>query len=227
MTNNTTRKPPRRRFAQTMLIIAGAAATGVMAPSAFAATARTTPAPTAQNWVVNPGGPTTLTSGVIQVIDSTTDDAIKCQQMKMQGLLVGGPHGSDIKIGSISSATISSCTAPLGLTPTLTASASSANPWDIKAHSYNSGSGVTTASLTNIELGVSASGCSATVAGIAASAPGSVKVTYTNRTHTLKVVTSGLHFFNVSGCAGLFNNGDAVRLAGSYTTAPFQTITGP
>jgi len=37
---------------------------------------------------------------------------------------------------------------------------------------------------------------------------GTVKFTYTNRTHQVKVSGGNLHVFNVNGCAGLVANGD-------------------
>ena len=60
-------------------------------------------------------------------------------------------------------------------------------------------------------------------------APGKVKVTYTNSTHKLKVLATGgtLHVFNVNGCAGLINSGDATQFTGTYTVTPAQTITSP
>jgi hypothetical protein len=56
-----------------------------------------------------------------------------------------------------------------------------------------------------------------------------VKVTYTNSTHKLKVLASGgtLHVWNVSGCAGLINSGDATTFVGTYLVSPAQTITSP
>jgi len=36
-----------------------------------------------------------------------------------------------------------------------------------------------------------------------------------------------LHVYNVNGCAGLINSGDATTFSGSYTISPKQTITSP
>jgi hypothetical protein len=67
------------------------------------------------------------------------------------------------------------------------------------------------------------------VAGATASSTGTVKVTYTNSTGKLTTLTSGgnLHVFNVKGCAGLINSGDATTFSGSYAVSPKQTITSP
>ena len=44
----------------------------------------------------------------------------------------------------------------------------------------------------------------------------------------VNLTTGGnLHVFNVSGCAGLINSGDATTFSGTYTVTPAQTITSP
>ena len=61
------------------------------------------------------------------------------------------------------------------------------------------------------------------------SSKGKVKVTYKNSTGKLSVLATGgnLHVFNVSGCAGLINSGDATQFTGVYTVTPKQKITAP
>ena len=69
-----------------------------------------------------------------------------------------------------------------------------------------------------------------TVGGTTAGSKGKVKVTYTNSSGKLKVLTTGgnLHVFNVSsGCGGLINTGDPTVFSGTYTISPKQTITSP
>jgi hypothetical protein len=58
---------------------------------------------------------------------------------------------------------------------------------------------------------------------------GQVTDTYTNSTAKMNILTTGgnLHFYNVSGCLGLFRNGDSVTFSASYTLSPAQTITSP
>jgi hypothetical protein len=58
---------------------------------------------------------------------------------------------------------------------------------------------------------------------------GMVKAKYSNSTGKLTTLTTGgnLHVYNVNGCAGLINTGDATTFSGSYATSPKQTITSP
>jgi hypothetical protein len=58
---------------------------------------------------------------------------------------------------------------------------------------------------------------------------GIVRFTYTNSTATLRVLPNGgnLHFYNLSGCAGLFTGGDPVTISGKLSVSPKQTITSP
>src|SRR5215468_3230493 len=46
-------------------------------------------------------------------------------------------------------------------------------------------------------------------------------------TTKLHDVNTNLHVYNVNGCAGLINSGDATTFSGSYTISPKQTITSP
>ena len=50
-----------------------------------------------------------------------------------------------------------------------------------------------------------------------------------NSAGKLTLVTSGgsLHIYNVSGCFGLINSGDAATFSGAYSLSPKQTITSP
>jgi hypothetical protein len=45
----------------------------------------------------------------------------------------------------------------------------------------------------------------------------------------LKPLATGgnLHFYSVSGCLGLFINGDPVTLSATFTVSPKQAITSP
>ena len=104
----------------------------------------------------------------------------------------------------------------------------SAFPWHLNAVSFSSG--VTTGTITHIHATLTGPGCSATVDGTSATANnGMVKAKYSNGTGKLTTLTSGgnLHVYNVSGCAGLINSGDATTFSGSYAISPKQTITSP
>lgn len=108
--------------------------------------------------------------------------------------------------------------------------ASNGFPWNLNATRYNSSTGVTTGTITGIDLVATAPGCSATLDGTAAGADnGKIKVTYTNSTGALKLLSTGgnLHDYAVSGCFGLVNNNDPEDASGTTTVTPKQTITSP
>ena len=175
---------------------------------------------------ISPGGAITATAGTTKLHDVNTNQNLQCTSSSSSGTLKTGHGISGSNIGSITNLTFSNCTGPLGLTFTVT---NSGFPWTLHGTAFNATSGVTTGNITGIKSHLSGPGCSADVAGATATATGKVKVTYTNSTHKLKVLASGgtLHVFNVSGCAGLINSGDATQFTGTYTVSPAQTTTSP
>jgi hypothetical protein len=104
-------------------------------------------------------------------------------------------------------------------------------PWHINAVSFNSATGTTTGTLTGIHASLSGAGCTAVVDGTGATAHnGKVTITYTNSTHTIKVLTAGgnLHIYNVSsGCLGVIHSGDGATQSAAYAISPAQKITSP
>jgi hypothetical protein len=58
---------------------------------------------------------------------------------------------------------------------------------------------------------------------------GMVDITYDPATGQLKILKTGgnLHAYNVSGCFGLYVNGNAMTLSGTYTVTPKQNISSP
>jgi len=204
-----------KRSGSVLLATAAAAATiGLGASQALAAT-----------WTVKPGGAITGTSGTTTLKDTSTGSVLTCKSSKATGTVKSGSGLSGTGIGSIKTATFSTCTGPLGLTFTVT---TGHLPWHLNAVSYSSG--VTHGTITGIHATLSGSGCSAVVDGTGATANnGKVSGTYTNSTHQLKILTTGgnLHVYNVSGCAGLINSGDSTTFSATYAIAPGQTITSP
>lgn len=72
--------------------------------------------------------------------------------------------------------------------------------------------------------------CSAVLGGSSATATdGHMRFSYTDSTGRLTIRTSGgnLHFYNVSGCAGLWNTGDPLTISGVFPVSPKQSITSP
>jgi hypothetical protein len=201
----------------TKLMLSGAAAVAVVALTASTAlaTAKTT-------WTVSPGG-SIAASGSGQVKDTKTGTVAKCTSIKTSGTLKSGSGLSGTDLGTISAGTFTGCTiATISVTVT-----TEDLPWHLNATSYDSSTGVTSGTLTGVELAASATGCSATLEGTTAT-NGKIKVTFTNSTGVLKLLGSGgnLTAEDVDGCFGLVNDGDHQDASGSLTVTPKQTITG-
>jgi hypothetical protein len=182
-------------------------------------------ATTAATFTVSPGGAATA-SGTAQVKDTTTGTIAKCTSLKLDATLKKGSGLKGAKIGSITGPSSAFTGCKIG-TIAVTVVASGF-PWYLNATSY--ASGVTTGTITGIDLVATATGCSATLDGTAAGADnGKVKVKYTNSTGKLAILSTGgnLHDWAVSGCLGLENNGDPQDASGTTTVSPTQTITSP
>lgn len=189
-----------------------AGAVGLSASPAFAA-----------SWTTSPGGAWTAqtsTTGTT-VLRASTGATITCSPGSglRASTAAGTLQTSDadgIGLGSITSVRFNNCRGPLNISFTVTA----ALPWSINAGSYNSGTGVTTGSVSGISATLSGPGCTAT-------ATGTVPGTFTNSTDVLALNGGGLTISGVSGCFGLINNGNSATFQGSYTVTPGQTITSP
>jgi hypothetical protein len=203
----------RKRFTA-VLLSSGAAlvALGLGTSTAMASTAIT--------WKVSPGGAISA-SGSGQVKDTKTGTIAKCTSIKMSGTVKSGSGLAGAGIGTIKTGSFTGCTiASIAITV-----ATADLPWKLNAVSYKSG--VTTGTITGVELKATAPGCSATLEGTTAK-NGKIKVTYTNSTGVLKLLPTGGNLTSeaVSGCFGLVNNGDPQDASGSLTVTPKQTITG-
>jgi hypothetical protein len=207
----------RKRLTKRTLLVGATTALviGVSAGTALAVNA---------TWTVKPGGAFSF-AGSGQVKDTKTGTIAKCT-IKMAGTLKTGSGNSGTGIGTITSASFTSCKIA-----TLTVSvAVHGLPWHENALSFNKTAGVTTGTISGIDLVATAPGCSATLDGTAAGANNGVtKITYTNSTGKIKLLGPGgnLHSYAVSGCFGLVNTGDAQQASGSGTVTPKQTITSP
>jgi hypothetical protein len=84
--------------------------------------------------------------------------------------------------------------------------------------------------ISHIEITASLPACRFTIDGTAAKAfDGMVPFAYSNSADTLKLLPAGrnLHYYKVSGCAGLVSTGDSAAYLASYALSPGQTIIGP
>lgn len=205
-----------------MLLMAGAMAlaAGLSTAPSLAATATT--------WKVSPGGSITLAkSGHFTVQDVTTGHSLTCGHTVGRGRFKSGSGLPGAGIGSITALSLSDCTGPGGpITMTL-----SHLPWTLNADSYDPSitRGLTTGTISGIHATLSRTGCRATVDGTSATADnGRTQIHYHNSLAKLKIRTqdSNLHFYNVHGCGGLIDSGDAVTFSGAYLVSPKQTITG-
>jgi hypothetical protein len=207
----------RNRLTRRVLVtgIATAATIGVTAGVALAV---------AITFSITPGGKISAKAGTTTLTDTNTGSVLTCKSSSSTGTLKSGHGVSGASLGTITKLGFSTCTGPLSLTFTVT---NSGFPWNLSGASYKNG--VTTGAISGISSKLSGPSCSATVGGTTAGSTGTVAVSYTNSTGKLKVLTTGgnLHVWNVSGCAGLINSGDATTFSGSYTVTPKQKITSP
>ena len=202
------------------LALAGAAAL-VMGPGAASSAAVT-----ATTWTVRPGGAITAKAGITKVADATTGSVLNCDSSRMSGTLKGGTGLAGPGIGPVTAAAYDCAMLiepPFRLTP-------HGLPWHLNLASYNAGTGVSRGTISHVELTLTGPGCSATINGTSGSrADGFVAVSYVNQTGTLKIRIAGgnLHWYHVSGCAGLVGDGHPATLSAAYTVSPRQTITSP
>lgn len=122
-----------------------------------------------------------------------------------------------VKVGTSAKLAFTGCTGPLGAV-TVTVNAL---PYSVKVDSKTTSTGKTDGMVTGVKTAVSMTGCSFNVTG---SAPGF----YTNSTHKLTLTptlptkplnSARLTIGNVSGCAGLVNNGDHPTYKSTYTVS--------
>jgi hypothetical protein len=205
----------RTRIVAALLTVGAAAlAVGMSATSSFAAT---------KTWTVSPGGAITGKAGTSKLSDTTTGLTVSCSSSDLSGTLKSGSGLSGTGIGTITSITFNNCSVD-GFTFTVS---SGTVTFPLNFTSYKSSTGVSSGTITGIHIALSSSICDAVLDGTSGTADnGMVKVTYTNKTAKLKVLTSGgnLHVYDVSGCDGLINDGNAGTISATYKITPAQTI---
>jgi hypothetical protein len=202
--------------------------TGGVAALVVGLAATSSSAITLVTWNVAPGGTITLAGGKATFKDSTTDFAtLHCQSSSGGGSLKTGHDLRGQDLGSIKTLTFTTCHGPAKTAYTITASLSV--PWTLNATAYKSTTGVTTMPIEGVRVTFSSTGCSGTLNGTSvATGNGVVKARYTNTTGALRVLAAGatLKLSHLTGCAGLFQVGDAFTFTTTFTVSPVQTITG-
>jgi hypothetical protein len=188
------------------------------------------PALAASTWTVKPGGSVTATAGTTKITDMTDSNlSVSCKSSVIKGSLKKGSGLSGTGLGTVTSIAFNKCSVD-GFTVSLTITGT----MPLNGIAYNKTTKVATMAITKIHgtFSVSTIGCSATVDGTGATKHnGTVSATFSNKTNTLTVLTTGgnLHLYNVSsGCSiGNVKNKDAVNWTGAYKFKPTTTITSP
>jgi hypothetical protein len=199
--------------------------TGGVAALVVGLAAASSSAITLVTWNVAPGGSITLAGGKANFSDSATPWALRCQSSSGGGSLKTGHDLRGKDLGSIKTLTFATCTGPAKTAYTITASL----PWSVNATAYNSATGVTTMLIEGFHATFSSTACSGTLDGTsAASGNGVVKARYTNSTGDLRILAGGatLKLSHLTGCAGLFQAGDAFTFTATFAVSKVQTITG-
>ncbi len=203
-------------------------------PAAFLAAALgAAAASAAATWTIKPGGAITATGTKVVFTDPKTGSNWTCQSVTITGRLKPGSGLSGSGAGSISAVTFKTCTNPLGVTlpnplrVTFLVTATDL-PWHINLSGYSNG--VATGSISHLQMQLGGPGCNAVLGGTSATATdGHVRFSYADGTGRFTILATGgnLHFYNVTGCAGLWNTGDPLTIRGTFPVSPKQKITSP
>jgi hypothetical protein len=199
----------------------------LMAGSAavLAATLGATAAFAATTWTIKPGGAISSTATNVHFRDTTTGSIFTCTSVAFSGTLKSGSGLPGSGAGSISAATFTNCTGPLGVTFAITPKDL---PWHLNLSSYSGG--VAMGSISHMQIMLGGPSCQSLISGTSATANnGHVRFSYADGTGRLTTLTTGgnLHFYNVMGCAGLFNNNNPLTISGTFPLSPKQKITSP
>ncbi len=130
------------------------------------------------------------------------------------------------RAGSLSAVGFTHCTSPGG--PQFALRATDL-PWHLNLASYNAAKGVVTGTVSHIQITDTTGECQFVIDGTGgAASDGRARFRYTDSTGQLTVLApSNLHFYNLTGCLGQFDNGDPVTPGATFTVSPKQAITSP
>jgi len=184
-------------------------------------------AATTTTWTIQPGGAIKATSTRFTFTDTTTGTVTVCRSSAASGTLKSGTGLPGSHAGSLSAVSILTCSGAAGPQYTLQPGGL---PWHVNFSSYNAAKGVAKGTVSHLHIAVNGTGCTATIDGTGATADdGQVAFKYTDSSGQLKVLTTGgdLHFYDVTGCLGIFDSGDPATLSAAYTVTPKQAITSP
>jgi hypothetical protein len=183
-------------------------------------------------WQSAPGGSFSGTTKRVTLTDAATGTVIACTSSTISGTFKFAQQLPAVGLASFSSVTLLTCTGPGGKTFTVTTSASADHPWLLNGQSFDQATSVPAVTISGIMATIGTPGCSATVAGPSSTVPGTVEGTnpvvqvVANLENELTLGPTGgnLHIWNVSGCSGLFNSGDALTLTATYSGTPAEYV---
>ncbi len=183
------------------------------------------PALAAATWTIKPGGAVTFGLVRATIKDTKSADVINCSRGNLTGTFKSGSGLAGTSAGRITGGALNNCFGPGPLNWTITLLDL---PWHINLLSFDGSTGLVHATIRHMEISVKGSACRFVIDGTKGGASdGRVRFTYSDGTHQVKTSGGNLHIFNVTGCAGLFANGDPVSLTAGFTLAPAQVITSP
>jgi hypothetical protein len=188
------------------------------------------PAMAATTLTVKVGNGGTYTATTAKAVLSNNGVNVTCTTSgstpasKTTGSVPTGSHTgtSPVAVGTAKTLAFNNCQGPLGVVHTTVM----ALPYKIQVDSKTNSTGKTDGIIAGAKVHVSMTGCSFDVGGSASGF-------YTNSTHKLTVTSklpitplnkAQLTVSNVSGCAGLVNNGDHPSFTATYTVSRHFTI---
>ena len=143
--------------------------------------------------------------------DTANSQSLACTGGAIAGTVTDESGSANAAVSALTSLRFTSCTGPLGLSGSVAQATGTAAT--LNATSYNSGSKLTTGTITSLNLNMTLSGalgtCAATIKGTAG-------ITYSDTTLLLRFTTAGdsLKVTSTSGsCAGFVATGNPITLS--------------
>jgi hypothetical protein len=196
-------------------VAAAGAVVGLAAAPAMAATTLTVKVSNGGTYTATTSK-TVLTDGSVNV---TCTSSGSTPASKATGSVPSGTHTgtSPVAVGTAKTLVFNNCSGPLGPVTT----SLSGFPYSIKVDSKTNSTGQTDGIITGVKAKVSMTGCSFTVSGSTAGfwSNKTFKLTVTPKPPITPLNKAQLTVANVSGCAGVVNNGDHPTFTGTYTVS--------
>jgi hypothetical protein len=181
--------------------------------------------PSATLWGSDPGGSFTAALwGTAALTDTATGARLICRSSDAAGIFKYGRNLPAAGIGSVTSFTLGTCHDQAGADLTVTTSASPSDRWPLNAESYQIVAAVATVGVTGITARIHGPGCRATVAGAMSTQPGAVQGSISTGSLGISPAGGTLRLWDVSGCSGLFADGNPLAVSASYSVSVPEVI---